>query len=124
MLIGVSSGLALTARLECQVASFPPERSTSGSAKSTIADVSRLKTSLLAAVENENDFPDDAFEAKVCLAWLDWAIGDTNHAMSRIHADLGSMRERLIENDKSLTAWTQVCIVKAAYIQGQQAYPT
>ena len=113
----------MTARLEYQAASFLLERSTPRSTTSANADVSRLKASVLAAVENENDFPNDAFEAKVCLAWLDWAVGDTNHALSRIHADLGSMRERLIKDNKTLSGWTQVCIVKGAYIQGQLTFP-
>ena len=113
----IQPGLALTARSERQIASISHKPSTTSSTAAASASLSHLIPALLSAIKHEKS-SEDAFQAKVCLAWLHWAIGEPGLALSRIPTGLASINERLAEDGTVLSGWTHVCIVKGAYIQG------
>ena len=111
-------GLALTARSEYQIASESLKRPNTSSSLHTVPNLSDRIPQLLSAAENENIFPEDAFNAQTCLGWLHWSIGEPKLALSRIPSDLANVRARLGKEDRVLSGWTYVSIVKGAYIRG------
>lgn len=113
------SGLALTSRTEYQVASNLSQRSAQSSISEKKNSLSRQIEPLSAAAEAENSFPEDAFEAHVCLGWLYWSTGETGQALSHIPPDVAQRGELLAKDGRALSGWTHVCIVKGAYIRGQ-----
>lgn len=83
--------------------------------------MSHLIPPLLAAIDNETNFAQDQFGAKVCLAWLHWTLGEPGLALSRLPTDQAGYNERFAATGQDLSASTHVCIVRGAYIHGQLA---
>ena len=76
---------------------------------------------LEAAVEKEKTFREDAFQGKVCLAWLHGTVGDSSLALSSLPTAIDQAPERLKQEGGITAKWTHVCIVKGAYIRGEKA---
>ena len=68
--------------------------------------------------EKENTFPEDRFQAQVCLAWLYSVLEDQKQVLARLSInDIVQAIDRFA-NTTSLTArWTHVCIVKGACLR-------
>ena len=115
-------GLVVTARTESLIASAHPKHFPAPipSSSSAYARLSHQAPLLVSAVEQEASFPEDAFEASVCLGWLYWIVGEPFLALSSIPSDVATVNQRLIKNGRTLSGWTHVCIVRGAYARGQQ----
>jgi len=118
LLIRHNIGLALTARAECRIASISLKHPTTSSTASASTSLSHLIPPLLAAIDSETNFPQDRFEAKVCLAWLHWTLGEPELAMARLPTDQAGYNERCAATGQVLSGSTHVCIVRGAYIHG------
>lgn len=111
-------GLTTTAHSEYQIATQSNNRP-STSTFTASSGLSQLIPPLLTAIENENTFPEDAFQAQVCLGWLHWVLAEPGLAISRLPANFGLSIEGLSGQATTLAGWTQVCLVKGAYVRGQ-----
>ena len=118
MLTLFTIGLTLTAQSEYHVA-FRPVNPIKIPSPTTSTDLPQLIPPLLTAVDNEEIFPEDAFQASVCLGWVHWTIGEPGLAISRLPTDFGQASNRLTKDGTSLADWTHVCIIKGAYLRGQ-----
>jgi hypothetical protein len=76
---------------------------------------------LEAAVEEEKTFREDAFQGKVCLAWLHRTVGEPSLALSSLPTAIDQAPESLRKEGAITAKWTHVCIVRAAYICGEKA---
>ena len=81
--------------------------------------LSQAITLLQTAIEKEKDYPEDAFQGRVCLAWLHQAVGDQSLALSSLPPALDLAPEWLEQEGGITTRWTHVCIIKGAYVRGQ-----
>jgi hypothetical protein len=113
--------LIQTAQAEYQIAvhlSKEPSTTTTSSAAPKDGHLIELIPALLSAVEEEVNFPQDVFQAQVCLGWLHWTLSEPNLAMSRLPRDFNATLHTLSGDGQLLSAWTEVCIVKGGYMKG------
>lgn len=106
--------LTLTAQTECRIADVPGRPVTSSSATA----LSQLIPPLQAAAEKEKTFNEDAFQAQICLGWIHSTVGDPSLALSSLPPAFDRVSDRLSRDGGITARWTQVCIVKGAYLRG------
>jgi hypothetical protein len=121
-------GLIQTAEAEYQIAVRLSKKSgikTTSSTAPKDGHLIELIPALLAAVEEEVNFPQDVFQAQVCLGWLHWTLSEPNLAASRLPRDFDATLHTLSGDGQLLSAWTEVCIVKGGYMKGMASstYP-
>ncbi|KAI1282196.1 hypothetical protein F5Y07DRAFT_232503 [Xylaria sp. FL0933] len=117
-----SDRACLTATVEAEYAVVKATQKRTASSKPTAAvpasdlDTGRLLPKLLEAIDAERTYPQDRFQAQVCLAWLHWTVGEHDQALASLPSD----------QEKELLPWgqpdgiaesTRVCALKAAYIK-------
>ena len=73
-------GLALTARSEAEVVSYQGAPANS----STASALAQLVPPLVAAVDNEDSYPQDVLQATVCLGWIHWVLDEPGLAHTRL----------------------------------------
>jgi cargo-transport protein YPP1 len=113
-------GLALTAEIECAI-SKATKNQPGGARPSTAVTAKELEVSsqlpkLLTSIEEETTFPENKFQAQVCVGWLHWVVGEYNLALVRLPKSLEFEYSQLDPVDK-LSEWTNVCALKAAYLK-------
>jgi hypothetical protein len=114
-----ATALALTARSEAQVATYvPPERPHTSTSESTRSRLSSLIPPLLQAINEEELYPEDKFQANACLGWLHWVLREPGLAVARLTKDIGAALLKFGATGTHSPWWIQVCGVKAAYIKG------
>lgn len=69
---------------------------------------------LLAAIEQETNYPEDKFHAQVCLGWLHWVAGEYDIAATRLPTDQSYAN---LESAGPVLDWSKVCALKAAYLK-------
>lgn len=117
-------GIYTTARAEAQVAAHIRQHHDSATPQTPTApppDLPSLVDSLAAAKDQETTHKQDAFAAEICLAWIHWELAEPSEALSRLPSNVAEAIENMRHGDESFTGWTQVCIVKAAYLKGTPA---
>jgi hypothetical protein len=119
-----TEGLTLTARSEAQVVAHNTQRpSTAASTASTATSgLATIIPSLLTAVEDEGDHVQDAFQATICLGWLHYVLDEPGLAIARLPKDFAAVATKL--EGQSMTGWTQVCVVKGAFLKGSSLEKT
>ncbi|QUC19323.1 uncharacterized protein UV8b_03564 [Ustilaginoidea virens] len=109
--------LTLAAETECAIS-----RVTAAGARPFAAqtaqdlDVSNRFPNLLAAIEQEVHHHEDRVQAKVCLGWLNWVVGDYAQALGTLPTSLdaeGLSPERV----DVISEWTNLCALKSGYLQ-------
>lgn len=114
--------LYTTARAEAHVAAHyraqyaPPPSPTA--ATPPPPDLRTLIDPLAAALGADTTHKQDAFAAAVCLAWIHSVLNEPDRTLSRLPANFQDKIAELNTGDESLTGWTQVCIIKGAYLKG------
>ncbi|KAF2490549.1 filamentation protein-like protein [Lophium mytilinum] len=109
--------LALTARSEARIGTYSAQRPSTAASTSS-ANLSKIIPPLLTAIEEEAEYPQDAFQATICLGWLHFVLDEPGLAVARLPKDLSTAILKLSGNSHALGNWTHVCIVKGAYIKG------
>ena len=71
---------------------------------------------LRAALDEETKHPEDKFHAQVCVGWLLWTVGEYDEAQLQLPQSLEDTYSQF-ENAESLSEWTRVCTLKAAYLK-------
>ncbi|KOS18577.1 putative cargo-transport protein [Escovopsis weberi] len=104
--------IASTAEAESAIA----QATTGGSRPSPSAttrnlDITNRVPKLESVIESESSFPEDRYQAQVCLGWLHWVVGEYDRAMNRLPTGGPD------ETEGPTTEWTTVCTLKAAYLR-------
>lgn len=92
----------------------PSTRPTTAVAQQDVASLLERLPNLLAAGEDEQKYPEDKFQAQVCVGWLHWVAGQYDVAATRLPAEEAFHHLETIGN---LSAWTKVCALKSAYLK-------
>lgn len=116
----LDSGLIQTAIAEyhiaCHINKTPPAIKPSlGQQPSSLSDLIPL---LLSSIEEENDFPQDIFQAQVCLGWVHWTLSEPALAALRLPKDLDVTMHDLSDDGQEISSWTEVSVIKAGYMKG------
>ncbi|KAI4222462.1 MAG: hypothetical protein L6R36_006126 [Xanthoria steineri] len=109
--------LQLTAETESHIATTASTRRSPASSESS--SLSKLAPGLLSASQPATDDPEDAFQARVCLGWLHWTLNEPVLALQRLPADIAEAYHDLGRAGKTTSAWTTICAMKGALIQGE-----
>ncbi|KAI4869471.1 hypothetical protein F4820DRAFT_406680 [Hypoxylon rubiginosum] len=79
-------------------------------------NVAQLAPRLLSAIDAENTYPEDRYQAQVCVGWLHWIAGEYEFASARLPRNLESELPQL-DQPIGISEWTRVCSLKAAYLK-------
>ena len=113
-------GLALTAESEVAIAKAGPTNAPADQPSTAVAiaglDVATQLPKLLSAIENEETDAEHRFQAKVCVAWAHWVLREYSLALARLPRNFDEEYPHH-ENLDSLSEWTKVCALKAAYLR-------
>ncbi|KAF1983401.1 hypothetical protein K402DRAFT_396640 [Aulographum hederae CBS 113979] len=114
--------LALTARTEAKVASQSDGRPSTATAGPSKSQLEALITPLQAACEKESEFPQDAYEGRICIAWIHWIVGDLAKATEELPPELPPNVKQTLDDMPAVgqrsSQWVYACAVKGAYIKG------
>ncbi|PKS10205.1 hypothetical protein jhhlp_001955 [Lomentospora prolificans] len=118
------SCLALVAEAEAAIsqATLTHASSTRTSTALTAEDlgVAGHLPKILGAIESESHYLEDRFQAKVCVGWLHWVVGEYGLASQRLPQNLDDEYTDL-EGAENVSDWTNVCALKAAYLKANCA---
>ncbi|KAI1175991.1 hypothetical protein F4777DRAFT_578418 [Nemania sp. FL0916] len=79
-------------------------------------DTGRLLPKLLEAIDAEHTYPQDRFQAQVCIGWVHWTVGEYDHVSPRLPS--GEEQELLrLDQPEGTSEWTRVCALKATYLR-------
>lgn len=73
---------------------------------------------LVDAITQPNDYPEDVFQASVCLAWLHWILQERDQALAQLHDEPAPAYAAASTPNSRSTEWVQVCAIKYAYMKG------
>lgn len=79
-------------------------------------DVSSKLPQLLSVIDGENHFPEDRFQAQVCVGWLHWVVAEYSLAVVRLPKSLDEQEPQL-DATETTSEWTNVCALKSAYLR-------
>ena len=111
-------GLYTTVQAEYETINHSQKRPVTSSPQ-TSAQVSQWIAPLREAVENETAFDEDVFQARVCLGWLHWTMGELEKALAQLPSEYDSVVEQLSGKEIVLAGWTHVSVVKGVYLRGR-----
>lgn len=103
----------MTAQNEAAITKAGPKASR---AELVGAEASTDLPKLHAAIQNEQAFLEDRFQAKVCAGWVHWVLKEYDLALAGLPRNFHEEHSQL-ENCDGLTEWTKVCALKAAYLR-------
>ncbi|KAI0971057.1 hypothetical protein F4678DRAFT_461603 [Xylaria arbuscula] len=113
-----SDRACLTAAVEAEHSIFKASQSRTADSKSTTADLDtgRVLPKLLEAIDAERTYPQDRFQAQVCLAWLHWNVSEYEQVLTRLPTD--EEKELLPLNQADgVSECTRVYALKATYLK-------
>ncbi|KAK2594934.1 hypothetical protein QQS21_007337 [Conoideocrella luteorostrata] len=109
--------LALAAGTECAISQVTAAGARPSAAQTAQdLDVSNRFPDLSAAIEDENHQHEDRFQAKVCMGWLYWVVGEYREALITLPTSLeveGISPERI----DTISEWTNLCALKSGYLK-------
>ncbi|GAW19138.1 hypothetical protein ANO14919_086220 [Xylariales sp. No.14919] len=112
--------LTLTVEIEYAVdKASQKQNATSGPATAvptTDLDTERLIPKLLEAIDAERTYPQDRFQAQVCLGWMHWTVGEYDQVPIRLPTDQEKEQLPLNQPD-GVSEWTRVCALRATYLK-------
>lgn len=110
-----------TAQAEAQIVEYCRKRTSLGSAANEQAANSLRECipDLQSVQADEQNTPEDTFQAQICLAWLFWELSDPEEATASLPQEFDRTVRSLTTGEQSLSPWTQVCIVQGGYLKGE-----
>lgn len=115
----LSIGLTTTAETEHAITKASHNHQPGSRPESTTQpdlDVSQLLPKLRDALDGEAKYPEERFQAQVCLGWLLWTAGEYEEAQLQLPQTIESAYSQLDQPDK-VSEWTTVSALKAAYLK-------
>ncbi|KAL8997272.1 MAG: hypothetical protein Q9169_003414 [Polycauliona sp. 2 TL-2023] len=109
--------LQLTAQTESRIATTATSRLPNASSPSS--KLSQYAPDLRSTSQAAADYPEDAFQARVCLAWLHWTVNEPLLALQSLPVKLTQAYHDLGRAGKITSGWTTICAIKGAFIQGE-----
>ncbi|GAB0136758.1 hypothetical protein EsDP_00005049 [Epichloe bromicola] len=109
--------LTLAAETECAISQVTAAGARP-SASQTAEDlkVSTRFPNLSAAIAQEDHHHEDRFQAKVCMGWLHWVVGEYSQALATLPASLES--EGISpQRTATISEWTNLCALKSGYLE-------
>ncbi|OTB08582.1 hypothetical protein M426DRAFT_316595 [Hypoxylon sp. CI-4A] len=79
-------------------------------------DVAQLIPRLVGAIDTETSYPEDKYQAQVCVGWLHWTVGQYSEASSLLPQSLETELPQA-DQPNGISEWTRVCSLKAAYLK-------
>ncbi|KAI1153375.1 hypothetical protein F4825DRAFT_266675 [Nemania diffusa] len=79
-------------------------------------DTGRLLPKLLEVIDAERTYPQDRFQAQVCLGWVHWTVGEYEQVSPLLPTAQDQELLQLNQPD-SVSEWTRVCALKAIYLR-------
>lgn len=79
-------------------------------------DVSGRVPQLLEAIEKEDKYLQDRFQAQVCVGWLHWAVAEYSQALVRLPKSL-DQQDTQLDPSLELSEWITVCTLRAFYLR-------
>ncbi|KAF2404229.1 hypothetical protein EJ06DRAFT_540904 [Trichodelitschia bisporula] len=111
--------LILIAKTEAAVASYiPPPRPQTATNETTVTALSKVIPLLLSAIDQEIEYPEDQFQATICLGWIHWVLTERGLAVARMPKSIIASLRDVSSRSHSSPQWVQVCAIKGAYIKG------
>ncbi|GAP91144.1 putative filamentation protein [Rosellinia necatrix] len=80
-------------------------------------DTGRLLPKLLEAIDAEQTYPQDRFQAQVGLGWVHWTVGEYDVVAAQLPTDQDQELLPLDQPD-GVSEWTRVCALKSTYLKG------
>ncbi|KAF2200610.1 hypothetical protein GQ43DRAFT_66342 [Delitschia confertaspora ATCC 74209] len=117
--------LVLTARCEAEIAAYTTQQSTATAAAST--GLSQYIPELLTAIDEAGSHhAEDTFQARICLGWLHYELGEPGLAAAKLPKDFAAVALKMSDQAGAspLSNWTQVCLVKGTYLKGSSQEKT
>lgn len=81
--------------------------------------LSHLIPRLQSAFQEATSHPEDAFQARICLAWLHWTLNEPEHALKILPNDTSKAYNELSRGEGGISGWSSICAIKGAYILGE-----
>ena len=72
---------------------------------------------MLRAIEEEQTYLEDEFQAQVCLGWIHWFRGEYSLATERLPASIEEDYAQLDGTNKESSGWTKVTAIKGTHIK-------
>lgn len=116
-------GLIQTATAESRVVEYLRQKTSSEASSASAPNLAELIPALLITIENNDGAPQEIVQAQVCLGWIHWALGEPALAAARLPKDFKATIDGLSRDVKGVSPWTEVCLVKGAYIKGLSTTP-
>ncbi|KAI0426718.1 hypothetical protein F5Y09DRAFT_55625 [Xylaria sp. FL1042] len=120
-----SDRACLTTAVEAEYAVFKASQKRTANSKpmtavttvpATDLDIGRLLPKLLELIDAERTYPQDRFQAQVCLGWLHWTVGEHDQVLASLPSDEEKELLPWAQPD-GISEWTRVCALKASYIK-------
>ncbi|KAL8933357.1 MAG: hypothetical protein Q9216_006403, partial [Gyalolechia sp. 2 TL-2023] len=80
--------------------------------------LSQIVPRLQSAYQEATSYPEDAFQARICLAWLHWTLNEPELALQTLPNDISSVCYELDRGEGDVSGWSSICAIRGAYIQG------
>jgi cargo-transport protein YPP1 len=108
-------GLVTTVRAEAELASRNPARPVTGSLPESTVNVLQRAFS-----EAETEQPEDAYQARACLALGLWSDGKKDEALKIINVELPHPSASDTKEKRRWQGWTYCVAIRAAYLKGSR----
>ncbi|KAL8897125.1 MAG: hypothetical protein Q9207_007366 [Kuettlingeria erythrocarpa] len=73
---------------------------------------------LTSALQESAAYPEDIFQARICLASVYWTLDDPALALQTIPENIREAYNKVTPGDPQEVGWTSICAIKGAYIRG------
>ncbi|KAF3482410.1 uncharacterized protein GIQ15_05169 [Arthroderma uncinatum] len=112
--------LIQTAQAEAQIVEYCRKRTSLGSAanEQSANNLRECIPGLQSVLGDEQNTPEDSFQAQVCLAWLFWELSEPDEVAASLPEDFEGSVQNLAGSEEQLSPWTEVCIVQGGYLKG------
>ncbi|KAL9028806.1 MAG: hypothetical protein Q9196_002877 [Gyalolechia fulgens] len=80
--------------------------------------LSQIVPPLQSAFQEATSYPEDVFQARICLAWLHWTLNEPELALQTLPKDVFTAYSDLGRGEGSISGWSSICAIKGAFIRG------
>lgn len=78
---------------------------------------------LTSALQEPVAYPEDVFQARICLASVHWTLSNPALTLQNIPEDVYEAYRNVTKGNREGIGWSSICAIKGAYIRGQRTSP-